>query len=168
MSDCSDSELDLNQLELEITPDPDQLDREWVDQPKLRMSYGVQLANAKRELAQAKADLEVTESELAQAIRLDPQRYGLDKITEAAVKNVLMLQPAYQACQKRLIRTQHAVDVMFAVISAIEHKKSALEDLVRLRLADYYSECRAPEGAQEQMDRLTKEAIRRRGNRGQL
>jgi hypothetical protein len=155
------------EMELDVTPDPDQLDRNWIDQPRLRLHYGRELADARRDLAQAKADLEVTEAELDLAIRADPKEYGLEKVTETAVKATVLMQPVFKGSQKKLLRCQHSVDVMQAAVSAIDHKKSALEELVRLRLADYYSECRAPEGAKEPMEEMTKAAVRRRGNRGE-
>jgi multidrug resistance efflux pump len=156
---------EYDEIELDINPDPDQLDRNWVDQPRLRYRYGKELADAKLELSHAKANLDVTEAELDQAIRTDKEAYGLDKITETAVKATILLQPVFKSAQKKLMDCQHAVDVMYAAVSAIEHKKAALQELVRLRLSEYYSECEAPDEAREEMEDLKKHIIRR-GRRG--
>ncbi len=156
---------DFYELEESISPDPDALDREWVKQPRLRMHYGRMLADAKMDLAKSKDALEVVEAELDQSMRMSPKKFGLEKITEGAIKAAILTQSEYQEASQELISNQHAVDIMTAAVAAVDHKKAALEDLVRLRLADYYSECRAPEGAREEMEEMTKASVRQRGSR---
>lgn len=156
---------DKSEIEIDIHPDADRLDEEWVRQPRLRFRLGAELADARRELLQGKADLEVMEAELEMAIRNSPETYGLAKVTEAAIKATVLLQPVWQKAKRAVIERQHEVDVLDAAVSACDQKKSALERLVQLRLAEYYGEPRAPEGARERMEEVGKQAVRSKGRR---
>jgi hypothetical protein len=153
----------IERIELEIHPDPNELDKEWCNQPRLRFRYGQELADARRGLATAKAELEVSEAELDLAVRSDPGKYGLEKVTEAAVKSTVPTLKQYQKAKRAVIDAQYAVDVLDAAVSSIDHRKKALEDLVQLFMMDYYSKPKAPEGARERMEEVGKANVRRRG-----
>lgn len=151
--------------ELDVRPDPNRLDDNWVEQPGLRLAYGRELADAKRKVAEANAELKVTECELELAVRSDPEKYGLAKSTEGAVKTVVPTLDEYRKAKRALIESQHDADVLDAVVSAIDHRKKALEDLVQLHCCGYFAEPRAPEGARERMDDVKKSKVRGGGRR---
>jgi hypothetical protein len=153
------------EVRLEIHPDPNRLDECWVGQSKLRLAYGFDRADARRELAQAKAELEVEEAELEMAIRSRPDRFGLEKLTEATVKATVVNQEEYQAAKAKVIEAQHEVDVLDAALDAIDDRKHALQDLVKLLLSDYYGDPKAPAEAKEKMDLVEKQSVRMRGRR---
>ena len=71
--------------------DPYNLDEEWRDQPKLYGKWAKRLANARRDLEQAKANLELVEAELSIAIREDPSHYDIPKATDKAVEKVVLV-----------------------------------------------------------------------------
>ncbi|MCK9570191.1 hypothetical protein M0R72_14700 [Candidatus Pacearchaeota archaeon] len=154
---------DRKEIESELHPDPNELDREWVNQPRLRFRYGARLAEARKLLSEAKADMELTTAELELTIRSDPSKFGLDKVTEAAIKATVLQQDEYTNAKKVTIQAQHDVDVLDAAVSAVDHRKKALEDLVALFLAGYFAKPRAPEGAKEKMEEVEKQYVRRRG-----
>lgn len=147
--------------------DPNRLDVEWCGQPALRMYWGAKLAEAKADLAEAKANLDVVQAEIDRDIRSDPAKYNLDKITENSIRNVVVVQDRYRKALGALVDAQHSVDVLQSVVSAVDHRKSALEELVKLRLSDYYSECRVPEGFQGRMDEIRKSLVRSGRRRGE-
>ena len=122
--------------------DPNQLDVEWVAQPRLYHSYAKKLAAARQDLEQAKTALEITEADLAQKIRRDPSKFGLEKLTEGAIREVIVLSADFKAATTELIDAKHLVGVLEAAVTTLEHRKRALEKLVDLRLADYFSEPR--------------------------
>ena len=154
---------DRREIEAELHPDPNELDREWVNQPRLRFRYGVRLADARKALSEAKADVELTSVELELTIRSKPAKFGLDKVTEAAIKATVLQQEEYTTAKNAVIGAQHEVDVLDAAVSAIDHRKKALEDLVALFLAGYFAKPNAPEGAKDKMEDIEKHAVRRRG-----
>lgn len=156
--------MNTKEIELQLHPDPNDLDTEWVEQPRLRFRYGADLADAKRSVSEAKAELELTTAELELAIRSNPAGFGLDsKVTEGAVKATVLSQEGYTKAKNALIQAQHDVDVLDAAVSAIDHRKKALEDLVALFLAGYFARPTAPSGAKDRMAEVSKQAVRQKG-----
>ncbi len=124
-----------NQSFLEI--DETRLDEEWVDQPVLFYSYAVNLANARRVLDQDKAYLEETKASLSLEIRDDPEHYGLVKITESSIEAVMTSM--IQSERTRVRNAKHEVDILAAAVSALDHRKCALENLVTLHSQNCFS-----------------------------
>ncbi len=159
---------DSREIELDISIDEMSLDREWTDQPRMYFRYAVKLADARRELDQANANLDLTKAELDTAIRSDPEKFGLAKVTESALEAVILTQDGYETAKAAVLRMKHDMDVMAAAVGALDHRKKALEKLCELFLANYFSRPRAPEGGKDRMDEIEKATVRRRGgNRGE-
>lgn len=123
-----------------IELDPFRLDEEWVNQPKLYREYAEQLADARKDVEEAKAQLDLVEAELYAELSSNPEKYGLSKTTEASIRNAILQEVDYQEAQQVVIDAKHRVGQLDAVVTAIDHRKRALEKLVDLRLSEYYSE----------------------------
>lgn len=144
-----------------FTIDESALDKEWLRQPELAYKYGRRAAESRKDLTDAKNNLEAVEAELAAAIRKDSEAYGLKKITDASVRSVLIAQTRYKNCVKTLTDAQFAHDVAVAAVSAIDHKKKALENLVDLHGMDYFSAPRHKNASSEKAEEeITKKAAR--------
>jgi hypothetical protein len=137
------------------------LDLEWKKQPMLYLEMATELADAKGEHDAAKSEFEIVKAKLSMEIRSNPDSYGLDKITESTVNNALVTQKNYAVAQSAVIKTKHKVDLLQAVVVALDHRKRALESLVSLHGQRYFSEpiARTEEG-QEAIDDMKKTAIR--------
>ena len=147
-------------------PNKNRLDEEWVAQPRLYAEYAIKLAGARSDLERAKARADVAEAELDKEIRMNPEKFGLSNVTEKGIKSTITLQREYRKATKAIIEAKHLVDVLDAQVSALDHRKKALEKLVDLRLSDYFSEPRTPiknEEARFQMDNAKKRQLRKRG-----
>ena len=130
--------------------DPNCLDVEWVGQPKLFYKHAEKLADARLELATSKAELDVVAAELDQEIRNDPAVFGLDKVTETTVRTAITLNKRHRSKLKAFNNNKHTVDLLQSVISALDHRKAALENMVRLHGQNYFSTPQATtEDAQE-------------------
>lgn len=151
------------QIGLDVSIDKHRLDEQWADQPGLRFRYGAELAEARREVSRAKANVDLTAAELDNEIRESPESFGLTKITEAAIKATIPSNKRYRKAQDRLIEAEYSVNILTAAVSAIDHRKKALEDEVALWLGDYFSSPRAPEGAKDRMQEVEKQATRGKG-----
>ena len=147
--------------DLDLTIDEFRLDEEWLRQPKMYGSVATDLADAQKAYSEARAELEVTKSECELSIRRKPSKYGLEKVTEATVSAALGAHDSVSKATAAVIDAKHAVDVLNAVVHALDHRKKALENLVSLFLADYYSKPHSPPFDEEQ----TKARARRRGQR---
>ena len=152
-------------IELDISVDQNDLDHEWVAQPKNYFRYAAELADARRDQDQAKAELDLVQAELDQAVRSDPEKFGLSKATEASIKAVVLAQAEYTSAQQAMLKAKHDVDVLQAAVGALDHKRKALENLVTLWLNNYYSSPRSPKGSEDKIDEMKKDLIRRKGNR---
>ena len=135
------------------------LDEDWIKQPKLYHEVALKLADARLDHDEAKDKLELTMAEIDRVIRIDPEKYGVTKITETSVERAIILTKTYQSAKKRVNETKHTVDVLAAVSIALEHKKKALENLVQLEARDYFSEPKAPQGSVEEMSQRERRAV---------
>lgn len=120
--------------------DPARLDEEWREIPRLVRSYSEDIADAKHELAQAKARLDVEAAELSLKIRENPAAFDLpDKPTEAAIKARLTLSPRIQDSEKEINRAQHSLDILNARLAATLEKRRAIEGNVELLKIEYFN-----------------------------
>lgn len=167
--------------EFDVQVDPNRLDEEWVGQPSLYFRYGAKLADAQRELEQArnglalvKVELEQVKAEVDRDVRKSPASFGLDKLTETVVAGAVLMdqrcrdaQHAVLDAQNTVLEAKHRAEVFGAAVEALSHRRKALENLVSLMLANYYSRPKAPQGAKEQMADVEQRAVRaRRGGDG--
>lgn len=146
--------------------DEHNLDREWVKQPSLYFTWARKLADARQDLDEAKAKVDVTKAEVSRAIRDDPEDHGLEKVTEAAVTAAIPEHPDMIRAVKELSKARHKVDVYQAAVNALDHRKRALEKLVDLHGQNYFSTPRAPDAeSAEALEEAGKQHARRRGRR---
>lgn len=116
------------------------LDREWIKQPQFYMQYAEQLAIADQEKQRAKEKLEIAKAETDQDIRGN----SVTKMTEAMVQAEIILQPKYQRTLSEYQKKCYEYNIISAAVKAFEQRKSALENLVRLYLSGYFSDCKEP------------------------
>lgn len=138
--------------------DEHNLEREWTRQPKLFFRWAREAADARLTVDEAKAALEIVRAEVDSEVRSDPEGHGIDgKVTEKMVEAVVVQATVCIAAVRKLAKAKHRYDVLCALVSALEQRKSALEYLVRLRLSDYYSEPRVPKESREGMEEMQKD-----------
>lgn len=119
--------------------DESALDVEWLDQASLTMRYGRYEADCRKDLDHAKAKLEIVEAELDQDIRTNPEKYGLEKITETAISKVITNSPEQAKAQEKVREAAYELNMAQAAMKAIYAKKDALENLVRLHGQQYFA-----------------------------
>jgi hypothetical protein len=133
--------------------DRNELDAEWAKQPKLYHEYAVQLGEMKRKLDEAEANLKVVKADVDKAIRLRPSKYSLaDKPTEASIATTIVIQKRYIKAQNEVVMAQYDVNITDAMVRSLDHKKSALENMVRLHGQDYFSTPKADAVGRERLD----------------
>jgi len=118
------------------------LDEEWINQPKLYYTYAAKLARRRKRHEQAKANLNVVESELSREMRRIPKIFGIDKVSESAIEKFIPLQHSYKEALEKVIEAKHEMDIMQAAVDALDHRKKALENLTHLYAMNYFSEPR--------------------------
>ena len=118
--------------EKDITIDPDALDVEWLSQPRLMLRYAQHLAKVRQRLDEAKQALDIAKAEADKDIRTNPGDYDIEKITEAVVANAILTEKRYKRAYTEYLETKYEVDMAQGAVNAFEHRKAALENLVKL------------------------------------
>lgn len=155
--------------------DPNHLDDEWLSQPKIYYEQAVRLADARAEHEKAKSAHDVAKNdrddvaaELDLKIRKDPITYGLEKVTEPAIDKCVRLQPEFKEGTKEIYRSKDRINKaaaevgqLEALVSALDHRKKALEKLVELWMANYFSMPKEPKNAVGRMTEVEKRTLRK-------
>lgn len=148
-----------------IDIDENELDKEWIEQPKLYMRWATRLADAKLVVDEAKANWDLVIADLDASIRSKPQRYKLEKATEPAIKQAIMIQIEYTNAQQAFHSAKHRVGILEAGVQALEHRKRALEKLVDLYMANYFGTPRARDAAGDYVRDVEQKSARRKYRR---
>jgi len=130
------SEKELRPL-LEI--DPNELVDECIVQPKLFLHYASQQRAAEDDMNDAKAQLKKVEAKLSTKIRKDPERYGIDKVTDTTVSHAVQLRPLYQEALDDYHKAASIYRMLSIAISALYQRKDMIENAIKLHGQSYYS-----------------------------
>lgn len=125
--------------EMDVTPDESALDVEWLTQPALAAKYGRIAAQAKDRMDRAKERLDLEKATLDKKIRDVPEDFDISKPTEAVVQNTIIRQSSYQEALSEYLDEKHEYDMAMVAVRAVETKKSALENLVKLHGMSYFA-----------------------------
>lgn len=144
-----------------------QLDKEWSEQAKNYHDYAKKVSEARFEYSKKKAMLDLIKAELSLDIRNNPDKYKLPKTTEDTINSAVTVHDRTKIAQQEMFDSKKELDDLEAVLSALDHKKYALQDMVQLFLADYFSTPRSKQSveANEKMkeakvkDRIKKSSL---------
>lgn len=151
-------DLPLDVFEL----NPLKLDKHFLEQPKLVITYGIQLAEARDAMDRARSLLDVTRAEAEKEIQADPQKFDVTKTTVDAIKSAVERHEDVQMCVERLQRRKHDVDILQAMVNALEHRKRSLEGLVQLHGQQYFASPQSTPEFRKTVEEQNKAAVRRR------
>ena len=115
------------------------LEKQWAEQPRLMRARTRKLAKANRDAAKAKAAFKLVAADLGQAIRKTPEHYGVEKVTDKVVEDTVIRQPEYQKVQAEMIEADYKAELLTGVVRALDHRKSALENEVKLHGQGYFA-----------------------------
>lgn len=124
--------------------DRDDLEEAWSRQPRLRDKYSARLADARFEYEEAKRALKLAVAELAVDMRENPTSYNLPKVTDKLIEDALPGTVQYQAALKFVNECRHAMDMVEAVVDAIDDRKWLLNALLHMEEGDLRSTPRSP------------------------
>ena len=172
-------EIDLDDFDL-LEPNPFELDKECLTQPRLVFSYLKEKAETEARIRGIKSDLSIAIAELKEVdarlylrIRKNPTKYKLEKVTDPGVANAILTQERHIDAQKEIWRIEKLLNaaekhlgILNAAAKALDNRKSSLEGLIVLHGRQYYAEPKVKDSdSKEAMNRMhknRKENIRRR------
>jgi hypothetical protein len=115
------------------------LDQNLLEQPLLTMSYSEALSQKQLEADKINERLNVAKAQLDKEIRSNPESFGLAKLTEATISNMILLDPQIQELNSALTDLNYEISILKAAVSAFNHRKKSLELLVQLFIGSYWS-----------------------------
>ena len=143
--------------EKDISIDESGLDIEWLDQPSLMFKYAKNAAQMKKELDQAAERINVIKAEIDFKVRKDPDKFGVAKITNDAIFAVVQKQEAYEEAVEEHLEAKYEYDIAKAAVSAVDQRKSALENLVKLHGQQYFAGPSVPRDISKEWEDKAKE-----------
>ena len=125
-------------FEKDISINKYKLDEECISHSSLYARYGNMQVEAKTNLNNAKDRLELVEAERNLAIRKELADLGT-KATEAMINSLLVADSEVIKAKKEVRNAEDIYASLTVALQAFEHRKSELDNLVKLYCAGYYS-----------------------------
>lgn len=120
--------------------DPSYLDICCIDQPQLVIKYARIAADAEMEMDSLKEKLDLVKAELDNEIRTDPEKFDISvKLTEAVVSNAILMNDRYKKAMSAYLQAKHEFKIVSGATKAVDHRKSMLENLVKLHGQQYFA-----------------------------
>lgn len=132
------------------------LDKEWAQQSGYMFSVMKQLAQAKKELDEAKDALSLRMAQLDMLIRDEAVASGM-KLTEKMIESQVMRDADVQEKQKRIAEAKYNINILEAARAGLENKRDALSNLVKLHGMAYFAEPEADIEARGELEELKQE-----------
>jgi len=125
--------------ENDITINPDELDVEWLRQSFLVGKYGKELADAEERTRRAEEKVKVIRSEIILEVNKNGIPGGGEKTTAQTIEAYYRTHEDYIDAKKDLSDALHNQQIIQVAVSSLHQKRAALENLVKLLTADYFS-----------------------------
>ena len=127
----------------DIVIDDQALDVEWLEQPRRMVQYCKIAAETHRQMDLAKENLEFVRATIERAVRGAPSDYGVVAgsrgITEDSIKAAIQVHAEYLIASKAYLDAKYESEVANGAVRAFDHRKTALENLVRLLGLSYFA-----------------------------
>ena len=103
------------------------LDEELIRQPQLYMEWAIKAVDATVEKEQLKNKLEIVKAIADKEIRQDPQKFGIEKITESVIKSAIALHPEVEKYNKKYLDSLKNEKVLNEAKIAFHQRRKMLE-----------------------------------------
>jgi hypothetical protein len=140
------------------------LDEECLSHSSIYFRYAEAAAKAKTRAAKAKDNLELVKAERYDEIKTEFEKKGLKTTIPMMDKAVLSDSEVIEATNK-LRKAEDISAKLDVAVKAFEHRKSELDNLVKLYCAGYYSMPNANETSKKDVNEQTAREIRKNLNK---
>ena len=130
--------------EQDMKIDDSALDYECLEQAELMRVYTRHQAELQRDEDVAREELDYIKAELDKKIRMNPDKYGLDKVTEGAINNTIITTDEYQAASKSYINAKFENNSGKGAVRSCDQRKSMIETLTKLHGQAYFAGPKVP------------------------
>jgi hypothetical protein len=115
------------------------LEKEAAGQAQLMRDWGQKWADAEKALKMLKNALKVARAEIAKAVRTNPANYGVNKLTEGSIEEVLTLNSILRKQENELVEAEYERDIIKAMVVAIHERGEMISNEVKLHGQQYWS-----------------------------
>jgi len=119
--------------------DPEQLDVVAATQAETFFKWAERYIEAESATGRAKSRLEAIEARISLECRKSPGEYGLEKVTDAGIKQVVLRQEKYKTALEAYHETLKTSRWLEEARWAMEQRKRMIEVLVTLHGQKYYA-----------------------------
>ena len=133
--------------------DTSDLQSAWLDQAGRYAYFAEQAADARAAADTARFQLDKTEAEVSAAVRKTPSEFGLEKLTEASISNAVKMSKEYETAMMEKIETNRQSETLRGVVTALDHRKKALENLCYMKDREWNAEPHVPHRRTEKKER---------------
>lgn len=147
---------ELNYIK-DVSIDESALEVEWLEQPRIMMKYASIVAGKKKEMGYLTEQITILKAEIAKKIRKDPEKYGIVKITNDAIFAVIQTNEEYKGLIEDQIELQYELEMAKGAVTSVEHRKSSLENLVKLYGQQYFAGPNAPRDISKEWEQKQKQ-----------
>ena len=146
------------------------LEVEWESHTHKFINYMEQEVEAQDIRDQLERRLELVRAEMDDLIRSKPGKYGIEKVSETAIKSAIIKSKQYREAEGEYLKALKRTRLLSGVMKAMEHRKRALSDLTSLQISGYYSGSRPStdgisDSRQERQRQALKEKMEKKNRR---
>jgi len=143
-----ETELEFN-YEEDLKIDPNYLDAEFLNHSLLFMKYAQESARSNKAAKAAEEHVKTVRSQIIKRCKESG-----DKHTETTLEAAYRLDPEYIEAKQEWIEATFYADLCNNAVFAMQSRKSALENLIRLHGQEYFSTPQEPRDLPEAVKRL--------------
>lgn len=153
-------------FEKDISINNYKLDEECLSHSSLYFRYSSMQADAKTRVSKAKDNLELVEAERNLAIRKALSESGDKvKVTEAMINSALIIDKEVIQAKNQVREAEDIFMKLSVAVQAFEHRKSELDNLVKLYCSGYYSVPNSSSETKKNINEQTSNAVRKNLNK---
>jgi hypothetical protein len=144
-----------NDYQKDLMIDPDILDILWTRHPHIYLKYSEASADANDLVRKKKNDLEIIDAKLDQEIRVASEGES-KKMTADAIKAAILVDERHIKALVEYNDSLYRADLCSAAVKALDHKKTALQNLVQLCLSGYFALPKIPRDLKSELKKIDK------------
>lgn len=153
------------ELERDLRIDPLQLDLEVIRHSEVYFKWA-RRANEGRSLYEsAKMALEITQAELSSQARMDPEAFGITRVTEVAVDVAIKTSPTFQEKYEQMVRAKRECALLEQAVVAFDHRKKMLEALCFTFAQQWFADPQIPKDLSKRYRELVQKKEEKRAKK---
>lgn len=125
--------------EKDLKINEDALDLEMLDQASLFMKYAKHYAFTQKVVEETRQALDIKRAEVDKAIRENPEKFKIEKVTEGAIQSTILTDKGYQEVNQKHLEAQYEKNMAGNAVQAMNIRKEMLEGLQKLLAQSYFA-----------------------------